>query len=169
MEAVEKVFIESYNQHADALFRFAFFKVNDRELAKDLLQETFMKTWSSITKGTQIENLRAFLYRTMGHLIIDEYRKKKTVSLDSLVEEGFEPQQKDTGERRLEEQLDGKRILLYINHLPEEYKDAVFMRYIEELDISEIAMITGEKPGTIAMRVHRGLKKLKELLPYETY
>lgn len=168
MGTVEKAFIESYHLHADALFRFAFFKVSDHELAKDLLQETFTKTWTVITKGTEIENIRAFLYRTMTHLVIDSYRKKKTASLDSLIEEGFEPQTEDNLKRQ-EEIFDGKKIILYIDTLPEEYKDAVFMRYVEELDLSEIAMITGEKPGTIATRVHRGLKKLKELLPYETY
>lgn len=164
----EKAFIESYHLHADALFRFAFFKVSDPEVAKDLLQETFTKTWSVIIKGTEIENLRAFLYRTMTHLVIDFYRKKKTMSLDSLMEDGFEPQQ-DDDVKRLEEIFDAKKIIVYVNALPDEYKDAVFMRYIEQLDLSEIAIITGEKPGTIATRVHRGLKKLKELLPYETY
>src|SRR3989344_4729797 len=83
-------FVEGYNQWSDDLFRYAFFKVSNRELALDLIQDTFTKTWEYIYSGKKIDNLRAFLYKTLKNLIIDSYRKKTSESLDNLLEEGFD-------------------------------------------------------------------------------
>ncbi len=60
-------------------------------MAKDLVQETYMKTWNSMVKGEDIHNIRAFFYKILGNLVVDHYRKKKTLSLDRLSEVGFEP------------------------------------------------------------------------------
>jgi RNA polymerase sigma-70 factor (ECF subfamily) len=90
-DEMQKDFIRAYDENADALFRQCFFKVHDREIAKDILQDTFARTWDYSTKGNTILNMRAFLYRTMNNLVVDYYRKKKAVSLDSLEEDGFNP------------------------------------------------------------------------------
>ena len=50
-----------------------------------------------------------------------------------------------------------------IKKLPQEYRDVLFMKYVSDLSLGEIADIVGEKENTIAVRIHRGIKKLKEL------
>jgi DNA-directed RNA polymerase specialized sigma24 family protein len=70
----------------------AFFKLNDRALGEDIVQDTFMKTWVYLVRGGKIDTMRAFLYHILNDLIIDEYRKHKThSSLNALMEKGFEP------------------------------------------------------------------------------
>src|SRR5437763_1367624 len=71
----------------------AFFRVNDPEIGKDLVQDTFMKTWNYIKNGGKIMMMRAFLYHILNNLIVDEYRKRKhkATSLDNLLEAGYEP------------------------------------------------------------------------------
>src|SRR3990167_2535302 len=75
----------------------AFFKVNDRTISEDLVQDTFMKTWKYLVRGGKIDLMKAFLYHVLNDLIVDEYRKKKTTSLDALQEKGFEPSVEDSG------------------------------------------------------------------------
>ena len=75
----------------DAIFRHCYFRVFDRERARDLVQETFLKTWEYLTRGHDIENIRAFLYRVATNLIIDDSRRKKEISLEQLSESGFDP------------------------------------------------------------------------------
>src|SRR4051812_784750 len=85
-------FLKSFAENSDALFRYCFFRIGDRERSLDLVQDAFMKTWNYLYQGNTIENFRAFLYRTAGNLIVDEYRRRKSEpSLDLLAEEGFEP------------------------------------------------------------------------------
>lgn len=165
MDDIQTTFLKAYEEHADALFRLCLFKVSDRETATDLLQETFMKVWSYLSEGKKVENLKTFLYRTLGNLIIDHYRKKKTVSLDVLEETGFDI---PFDEKEITEaQLDGEKAIKFLKKLPKEYQEVVFMRYVEGLELKEIAEALEEPINTITVRIHRGLRKLKELFPYE--
>lgn len=161
-------FLEAYEEYADSLFRYCFFKTSDRETAKDLLQSIFMKTWEYLSHGREINNMKAFLFRTATNLVIDEYRRraaKKTESLDKLFEEGFE--YGENPRERMEDQIDGAKVILKLQELPEEYREAVFMRYVEELSLKEISEITGESTNTLAVRVHRGLKMAKKIFEEE--
>lgn len=158
---MKQAFLMAYEEHADALFRHCLFKVHDRETAKDILQETFVKTWSYIAKGNKIENMRAFIYKTLGNLVVDEYRKKKNSSLDAMSEDGFDPKAENLSD--IIDIIDGERAIKLLSELDDRYKDAVFMRYVNGLEISEIAEITGEPENTVSVHIHRGLKKLKEL------
>ena len=110
-------FVKAYDDLADAIFRHCYFRIGDRERAKDLMQDTFTKTWQYITDGTPVRDLKSFLYRVANNLIIDEYRKKRELSLDSLMTEGFEP---GFDERpRIEHSVDAKLVLNVIGWLDE--------------------------------------------------
>ncbi|MES3004579.1 MAG: RNA polymerase sigma factor [Patescibacteria group bacterium] len=166
---LEKSFLIAYEQHSDAIFRFIFFKLNDRERTLDLVQETFMKTWLHMSKNQAIDNTKAFLYTVAGHLVIDEYRKRGrkdhlTSSLDGLNEEGFEPSLDINELEVLSNHLDGKEIMKVIQELPQIYSTVLLMKYAEELSVTEISEVIGETPNVISVRLNRGIKKLKELL-----
>lgn len=156
-----KEFLAAYETFADGIFRHCYFRTSDRELARDLMQETFTKTWGYLVKGGEIKNFKAFLYRTAQNLIIDYYRQKKTQSLDALQEEGFEPTDEESNTSRYSEH---REIVTAIQKIDREYRDALTMRYLEGLSPKEIAEILGEKENTISVRIHRGLKKVKEIL-----
>ncbi len=76
--APEEEFLRVYDAHADAVFRYCARRVYDREKAKEIMQESFMKTWEYMTKGNVVKHIRAFVYRTATNLIIDTHKKKKT-------------------------------------------------------------------------------------------
>ncbi len=154
-------FLRAYDEHSDALFRQCMFKISDREKAKDILQDTFTKTWGYISKGNEVTNMKAFLYKTLNNLIIDEYRKKKESSLDDLHDEGFDPT--SPTDSTAEERIDGAKAMKMIDELPEPYKTAVFLRYVNGLELREIAEITGDSENAVSVHVHRGIKKLKEI------
>jgi RNA polymerase sigma-70 factor (ECF subfamily) len=162
---MKEAFEQAYAEYADALFRYALLKVSDRETAKDVVQDTFKKTWEYIAAGNSITHWRTFLYTAASRLVIDHYRKKKTFSLDLLAESGFEPIDHHTVSPEIA--IDGEQAIKLLGQLPPLYRDAVFMRYVDELSLSEIAVITGELENTLAVRIHRGLQKLKKIFPYE--
>jgi RNA polymerase sigma factor (sigma-70 family) len=139
----------------------AFFKVNDHALGEDLVQNTFMKTWSYLVKGGKILTMKSFLYHILNNLIIDEYRKHKATSLDALVENGFDRATGDTG--RIFDILDGKAAALLIQRLPEKYQRVIRMRYLQSLSLNEMSLITGQTRNAMAVQTHRGLEKLKAI------
>lgn len=155
-------FVKAYEELSDAIFRHCYFRIGDREKAKDLMQETFTRSWQYIVEGQPVNNLKSFLYRVAGNLIIDEYRKKRELSLDSLQTDGFEPSFDERD--KTEAGIDARLVISVINQLDEKYREAVLMRYIDELSPKEIAEITGDSENNVSVRIHRGLKQLKEIL-----
>lgn len=150
-----------YNRSLNA---YAFFKVRNRGVSEDLVQDTFIKTWSYLVRGGKIDVMKAFLYHVLNNLIVDEYRKHKTISLDLLLEKGMEP-----GEGRASRVfniLDGKAALLLIQRLPVAYQKVMRMRYVQDLSLEEMALITGQSKNAIAVQAHRGLEKLKLLYKF---
>ncbi len=130
-------------------------------LSEDLVQNTFLKTWVYLVRGGKIDLMKAFLNHVLNGLIIDEYRKKKPVSLDILLSSGFEPSTNDVN--RLIDVSDGREAFLLIGRLPKKYQHVMRMRYVYDLTLEETAAITGETRNTMSVQAHRGLEKLKVL------
>ena len=151
----------AHHDYGKRLNEHAFFKVQNHSTGEDLVQSAFIKTWIYLVKGGKIDIMKAFLYHVLNDLIVDEYRKRKTTSLDVLLEKGFKPSAGDSG--RLLDVLDGKAALLLIQHLPEKYQKVMRMRYLQDLSLKEMSLITGQSKNTIAVQAHRGLEKLKLL------
>jgi len=161
--STEQHFLEAYDEFSNAIFRYCYYRISDRELAQDLMQDTFAKTWNYICKNGEVENIRAFLYRVAKNLIIDYIRKKKSISLDALQESGFDPG-KDTTDK-MKDIVDGKAILEVVNQLDEKSKEVVIMRFVEDLGPKEIAEILNIKENAVSVRINRAMEKLRSLLP----
>lgn len=159
---MERVLTQAYDLYADGIYRFGVVKLSDREAAEDLVQDAFMRYYDTLSRGTVIQNERALLYTIARRLVIDKYRKAKSLSLDLLEEGGFEPA--DTGILGAEEMAAGAEALAKVALLPQEYREAIQLRFVEGFSPAEIAEITGETANAVSVRVHRGLKKLRELL-----
>ncbi len=158
---IQDILILAHHDFDKGLNARAFFKVNNHAIGEDLVQDTFIKTWSYLVKGGKIDIMKAFLYHVLNNLIVDQYRKHKTVSLDSLMEKGFEPSENDSG--KIFNILDGKVAILLIARLPETYQKIMRMKYVQDLSLEEMSLITGERKNTLAVKIHRGLEKLKLL------
>ncbi|MCC2631068.1 MAG: polymerase sigma factor, sigma-70 family [Candidatus Paceibacter sp.] len=156
-------FIALYDEMADQLFRHCFFKLSNRELALDLVQETFARTWEYIASGKEVKNIKGFLFKVANNLIIDEYRKKKAVSLETLQEQtGFDAPVNEHKKTIFSVEVD--TVLTHINKLDSKYKDVILMRYVNDYSPKEIAKILGESENAVSVRINRGLKKVQEML-----
>ncbi len=141
--------------------RYSFFKVANQATSNDLVQDTFTKTWKYLVKGGKVILMKSFLYHILNDLIIDEYRKNKSVSLDSLIENGFEPKSEENEHHM--NIFDGKIALNLIKLLPTKYCKVMKMKYAQNLTLSEISLITGQSKNTVAVQIHRGIEMLRIL------
>ena len=161
--AITEDFVALYDEMADQLFRHCFFKLSNRELALDLVQETFARTWEYIAAGKEVKNIKGFVFKVANNLIIDEYRKKKAVSLEALQEStGFDAPLNEHKKTIFSVEVD--TVLVHINKLDPKYKDVILMRYINDYSPKEIAQILGESENAVSVRINRGIKKVQEML-----
>lgn len=164
----EEKFLEAHDLHADAIFRYCFFQTSNREIAKDLSQDTFIKTWEYLTKGKKVANIQAFLYKVAKNLIIDYRRKKKTTSLDNILETGVEFEDAKNLQEEREAIFDGQKAIEVLDELDDGYREILILRYVNDLGVSEIAKLIKEKENTVSVRIHRGMDKLRKLLEEKT-
>ena len=152
---------DAHNDYAKGLTSHAFFKLHNHSMSDDLVQDTFMKTWKYLAKEGKIGLMKSFLYRILNNLIVDEYRRRKVSSLDVLLEKGYEPG--SDPRERVVNMLDGRTALLLLARLPEKYQKVMRMKYMQDLTLKEISLITGKSKNTVSVQLHRGLIKLRLL------
>ncbi len=161
MEPQDK-FTAVYDQYADAIFRHCLLRIYDRELAMDLMQETFLKAWKYLSEGNKVDNVRALLYKIATNLIIDHVRKpghKKVDSLEDLLESGFEP-----GEDRTEDTksaIDAKDALKILTLTSDTYREVLLLRYLDDLSVKQIAETLGISENLVSVRINRALEDLR--------
>ena len=155
-----------YVDNRKKLERYATSRTNNVALGEDLVQRTFLKTWSYLLKGGKIEVMDAFLYHVLKALIIDEYRKNKNSSLDIMMEKGFDIATDDT--QRGADIIDGTQLMALIDTLPVAYQEVMHLRYKEDRSLEEISVITGKTKNAVTVKTHRGLLKLKALVLEQT-
>jgi RNA polymerase sigma-70 factor, ECF subfamily len=167
-ESIKKEFIAVYEKENDALFRFCFWRVSDREVALEITQETFARLWSRMASGREV-NPRGFIYLVARRLIIDWYRKSKPRSLEAFDDEDrqhYEPVDEGAA-ARMETSPDAKRALEMISRLGDQYREVVYLSFVEELAPREIAVILNLTPNAVSIRLTRGLEALRKLTGIE--
>lgn len=164
-------FIQIYSAYNDSLFRYCFFRVSDRNTAIDLAQEIFMRYWDNLAKGTKITNDRAFLFTIARNIIIDWYRKKKAISLESLAEGNEDGEEfalvEDNAKGVLELSSESRFLFDKLKSLSKTSQHVLYLRYVEDLNIKEIAEILKINEGAASVRIHRGIEELRKITGYE--
>ncbi len=162
-------FEEVYQTESDAIFRFCLVRVSNREQALDITQETFLRYWQSLFKEKEIHNSRAFIFTVAHRLIIDWYRKKKSLSLDNMIlgekENGSRLIDKVTAEN-LELRTEGRYLIDKISELSPAHRQSIYLRFVEGLSPPEIGSILGTSANAVSVRVNRGLAELRKKTGY---
>lgn len=162
--------------HMDALLRTALRMTKNENDAQDLVQEAFVKAYRFWDKFEPGSNCRAWLFKIMTNIFINEYRSKTrspvTVNVDEI-DDNFLYGQLASGDGAAspEEQLFSKifdhDIRKAIERLPDDFRVVVVLAFLEDFSYQEIADIADLQLGTVKSRLHRGRKLLqKELFEY---
>lgn len=165
----EERFLKAFDEYADVLFRHAVYRLSDRERAIEIAQDTFTKAWGYVRAGHEVEAYKPFLYKVINNLIIDEYRKRKELSLDALlaeegVDEGSFAELHGGSIEELAFSLDADKAHALISTLPHQYREVITLRYVDGLGPKEISELIEESENVVSVRIHRALKLLKEMI-----
>lgn len=155
-----------YVNYRSELLNYALIKTQNLTLAEDLVQSTFLRAWTHLVKGGQINVMKGFLFHLLKTLIIDEYENNRPTSLEVLVQKGFEPYVDEN--ETLANTYDKKLAIDLIDELPRLYQQVLRLRYVQNLSFNEIAKVTGRSRNAVTVQSHRGLKKLKSLYTKKT-
>ena len=162
-KATRADFIEIHNLYSDKIFRMCFFKTQDKDLAMDLTQQAFLNLWQCYKDGQVVDNPKALVYRITHNLIIDWYRKKKSESLDKLLDNGFDPSDK-AHKDDITQYAEFEHTIEALEKLSPEEKQLIIMRYVNDFTPREIARLTNKKENAVSVSIHRAIVNLKKFV-----
>lgn len=164
-------FKKIYEEESDAIFRFCMVRVSSREQALDITQETFLRLWQTLNEDKKVLNNKGFLFTVAHRLIIDWYRKKKTLSLDSILASKKKHGEilDQTTENDMNVGAEGRFLLEQLEKLSPMYRQPLYLRFVEGMLPQEIGKILGISANAASVRVNRGLQELRKHTGYDAH
>ena len=146
-----------YFRYRDWVIGVAFRIAGDHALALDVLQETFLYLLGKFPGFGLTSSLRTFLYPAIRHLAIAAREKAKRTqatgpdweTLDQLP--ASEPAS-----------TSNETLAAVLATLPEEHREVLLLRFVDDLELAEIAEALRIPLGTVKSRLHNGLRRLRE-------
>ncbi|MDP3244794.1 MAG: RNA polymerase sigma factor [bacterium] len=168
----KNAFLELYREYYPKLYAFLLVQTRNKELAEDIVQETFTKAIVAL-KNFQYKgrSFGAWLFRIAQNEMISQWRKERKVTqqspeeMEAVAPVGFSPEEQFINqEMSLETKQQVKNLSKALDELSKEESQLIIMKYVSDLSYKDIAVFLKKRPTTLAVELHRALKKLKDIL-----
>ena len=149
--------------YRDKVFRLCFGMLQQRAWAEDVSQDVFLRIWRALPGFAGQSSLSTWIYAISRNACLSELRKKRPqISIDDDDEDGYHPEiaalsvadADDTATVTVNQMLE---------QLPERYRQAVTLFYMEDKSYEQTAASLGMPLGTVKALLHRARKRLVEL------
>ncbi len=158
-------------RYQNDIFRFCLHYLKEVEVAKELAQETFLRVYTSCGRFDVQRRFRPWVLCIARNLCLNELKRKKTVSMETL-EEYASTAREDSGEV-LRSPHDGpdealiakerrEHLMRAIRDLDADSRELLMLRFFERMSAKEIAEVMGGTEGAVRTRLHRLLMALRE-------
>ncbi len=158
------------NRHQSKLLSYIYVIVQNRDLAEDIFQDTFMKVIVTIKSGRYHENGKflGFLFRIAHNLIVDFFRQEQSALCILEGERNYDIfNNKNLSEPSLEESISKEQILhdvrRLIKFLPDNQKEVILMRYYKGMSFKEIAEATQVSINTALGRMRYAILNIRKM------
>ncbi|MDT8909912.1 sigma-70 family RNA polymerase sigma factor [Amycolatopsis sp. PS_44_ISF1] len=174
-EGDTSAFGQLYDRYVDVVYRYALFRLGDRDLAEDVTSETFLRALRRITSVSyQGRDVGAWFVTIARNLILDHVKSSR-FRLEVVTGEVTEPggtagatvgpavqagpeQQAIAGATRTE-------LLRCVAELGEDQRECIVLRFLQGLSVAETAKVMRRNEGAIKALQHRAVRRLAQLLP----
>jgi len=161
-----QLYTSIFKYHFDSLYNYGIKITNDSELVKDCIQELFFRIWKNKIDLGKVTYIKSYLFIGLRRQIlnvlelkyyhIDKIKLEDHFLIEFSAEDYFIQNQFEEDQR--------KSVIKVLNKLPKKQREAIYLRYFEELEYTEIAEVMNINLQSAKNNVHRGLDSLRELL-----
>ena len=162
MEGVERLFERMVHEHQDRLYAVGYALTGNRHDAEEVAQDTLLRAYRALLTypPERVRDLkqRAWLHRIAVNVARNRHRgvRPRVVELD-----GTEPDAAPGPESRAVDRVLMNGVMTGLAALPPRYREAVVLRYVQDLSYGEVAEALDVPVGTAKSDVHRALKMLR--------
>ena len=166
-----RAFEELVDRHKQSAYHIAFDFARDREDAKDLSQDAFLKAFTHLKNFDGRSSFYTWFYRILVNLCLDYKRRQKRApadSFDETVENDMDPSHRPERPRSPDQQVWARQFSLRVGQalddLPPRQRTAFVLKNHQGLSIKEIAELMETAEGTVKVHLHRAVTALRERL-----
>jgi RNA polymerase sigma-70 factor (ECF subfamily) len=149
---------ELVEQYQYRLVRYLIFMTARRESVEDWVQETWVRVLDRATQYDGRTRFEAWLFSIARNVAIDDLRRRQNVSLETAGTERLDPTSPFVSAARNQE---AARLATALGALEPIYREALLLRFQEDLSLQEIGNLIGAPVPTVASRIRRGLERLR--------
>jgi RNA polymerase sigma-70 factor (ECF subfamily) len=157
-----------YRRYLDRVYGYAFYQLGDHHDAEDATERIFLAALAALAEFRDTgSTFRAWLFRIAHNTIANAHRtraRRPTVALP----EGWDRPAPDADPARLVgrgEEL--REVLALIDQLPEDRRQVILLRFVDELTAREIGVVLERSEGAVRVLLHRALRELAGRLAEE--
>lgn len=154
---------ELVSRYGDNLTLYLNGYLKDINEAEDLMIEAFARLFARTRPIDGSGSFRAYLYKIARNLAI-RHRQKRRLLFISVEELPFELQSEALAETNLNRSQRNQQLYEGLEELKQEYREALYLVYFEEMSYRETAQVLGKTEQQITNLVHRGKQSLKNIL-----
>jgi RNA polymerase sigma factor (sigma-70 family) len=147
-------------EHEAPLLRYAARLTGESNRARDLVQEAFVRLCAEDASRLN-GHVRAWLYRTVRHRVIDEHRKEHRMHSIEQAEDVCCTSREPSPDGVLESRESAERVASYLATLPEREQEIVRLKFQEDLSYREIGEVLGLSVSNVGFLLHTAIKKLR--------
>lgn len=158
----QRAFVLLMTRYGDQVYRYAVAATGDPQLAEDVRQQVFVEAYRDLPRFAARSPVRGWLFAIVRHRCLDATKSFRRWGLRYKNEL---PLASEIGETEPGDEIDRSRLARMLERclsvLAPAAREAVLLRYQQELSYDEAAEITGDRPGTLQQRVARALPALR--------
>ncbi|HRC87934.1 MAG TPA: RNA polymerase sigma factor [Thermoanaerobaculia bacterium] len=152
--------------YGPAIYRYCRQMVKDAELAEEAHQMTFVQAYESLSSFAGRSSLRSWLFSIARHRSLDAAKiaRRRRRRFQLVAEPPEAPAPEPVAEERLARESLGRLVRQCLSELAPRTRSALLLRFQQELPYEEIGLLSGERAGTLRVRVTRALPLLRRCL-----
>jgi RNA polymerase sigma-70 factor (ECF subfamily) len=164
-EGDREAFGQLYQRYSLRVFRHAYFLTGDAVLAEDITAQVFLKALEAITRyESRGVPFIAWLLRITCNLVINYKKAAKNNGHTGLHDRIEDKGAYSSPEHACEVKVDGERVWREVRKLPNDQRQVIVMRFIDDLGYPDIAEVLGKSVGAVRVIQFRALHNLRNLL-----
>lgn len=170
MQVNRTQFEDLYTKLFKPIYKYLYYRTFDHELSMDIAQQTFLRAFEKCDLLKE-EIAPQLLYTIARNQLIDHFRKKKPVvvkDFETALAAKTTDQTIPSAEDQWSKQELGSLIQKLLEYLPDAEQEVIRMKYLQELENREIAIILNKTEENVRQIQSRAIKKLRLLYEKET-
>lgn len=163
-ESDENALSELFHLYADSLYQYGFLICKNKETVEDCLQDLFFNLWKKRRQLAPVDKVHTYLFVGLRNRIHNSFRKKTGIPLNECMEEqiGIQDSSETHWIEDERQSIHQRFIRNAVDTLPARMKQAIYLRYFEQQEYTDIADIMNISKQVAINMVHRATQRLRQ-------